>query len=41
LEENKKLFEKGKIKESKDEFKIISKNKPPVAGSIAWANTIF
>lgn len=39
---NKTLFEKGKEHLDKGNgFLVISKNKPSVAGSIAWARSIF
>lgn len=42
LETNQNLFENGKkIAEKRQEHLIISKNKPPVAGSISWAKSIF
>jgi dynein heavy chain len=42
VEQNRILFEKGKeLIEKGSEFQVISKNKPPVAGAIAWARSIF
>jgi dynein heavy chain len=42
LENNRGLFDSGKKQaEVGSDCKIISKNKPPVAGSISWARSIF
>lgn len=42
LNTNRDLFEKGKIyARDGSEHKVISKNKPPIAGSISWAKSIF
>ncbi len=42
VETNRKLFEKGQELINKgQESLVISKNKPPIAGSIAWARSIF
>lgn len=42
VETNKILFEKGIEEIQKgNQYKIISKNKPPVAGAISWARAIF
>ena len=39
---NHELFDKGKELINKGYiFKVVTKNKPPVAGSIEWAHSIF
>jgi len=39
---NQKLFLTGCAEiEKGNQYKIISKNKPPVAGAISWARAIF
>ena len=42
MENNQRLYDKGKeLFELGKEGLVVSKNKPPVAGSINWARSIF